>query len=144
MNPKFITFSIGKLLEILALILLIPAGIAFFEIETRVFPDVLLDPRLLGFSVAADPLSTRPTAVLKLYWKRQGDAPADNPVRVTVTAGSARHSTVLSPGSRIWPAQSWAPGLLVEDTHRIRVGRDPLGGDEKIRIVAEPVPRRNR
>jgi trk system potassium uptake protein TrkH len=52
MNPKFITFSIGKLLEILALILLIPAGIAFFEIQPRVFPDIFLDHRLLGFIIA--------------------------------------------------------------------------------------------
>ena len=52
MNTKFIIFAIGKLLEILALILLIPAGIAFFEIQSRAFPDVLLDPRLLGFVIA--------------------------------------------------------------------------------------------
>ncbi len=52
MNPKFITYSVGKLLEILALILLIPAGIAFFEIQPRIFPDVFFDHRLLGFIIA--------------------------------------------------------------------------------------------
>jgi trk system potassium uptake protein TrkH len=52
MNPKFITYSVGKLLEILAIILLIPAGIAFFEIQPRVFPDILFDPRLSGFIIA--------------------------------------------------------------------------------------------
>ncbi|MGB2630245.1 MAG: TrkH family potassium uptake protein [Candidatus Omnitrophota bacterium] len=52
MNPKFITYSVGKLLEILALILLIPAGIAFFEIQPRIFPDIFFDPRLMGFIIA--------------------------------------------------------------------------------------------
>ncbi|MDP8299811.1 MAG: TrkH family potassium uptake protein [Candidatus Tantalella remota] len=52
MNTRFITYSVGKLLEILALVLLIPAGIAFFEIPTRVFPDVLLNYKLLGFLIA--------------------------------------------------------------------------------------------
>ena len=52
MNPKFITYSIGKLLEILALILLIPAGIAFLEVQPRVFPGIFFDHRLLGFIVA--------------------------------------------------------------------------------------------
>jgi trk system potassium uptake protein TrkH len=52
MNTKFIIFAVGKLLEILALVLLIPAGIAFFEIQPRVFPDILFDPRLVGFIIA--------------------------------------------------------------------------------------------
>ncbi|MGB2600789.1 MAG: TrkH family potassium uptake protein [Candidatus Omnitrophota bacterium] len=52
MNTKFITYSIGKLLEILALILLIPAGIAFFEIPSKVYPAIFFDPRLSGFIVA--------------------------------------------------------------------------------------------
>ncbi|MFQ5952035.1 MAG: TrkH family potassium uptake protein [Candidatus Omnitrophota bacterium] len=52
MNLKFIIFAVGKLLEILALILLIPAGIAFFEIQSKAFPDILLDPRLMGFIIA--------------------------------------------------------------------------------------------
>jgi len=52
MNTRFIIYSIGKLLEVLALILLIPAGIAFFEIRSKVFPDLLLDHRLLGFIIA--------------------------------------------------------------------------------------------
>ncbi|MGD2278517.1 MAG: TrkH family potassium uptake protein [Candidatus Omnitrophota bacterium] len=52
MNTKFIIFAIGKLLEILALILLIPAGIAFLEIRPGALPDVLLDPGLLGFIIA--------------------------------------------------------------------------------------------
>lgn len=52
MNKSFIIYSIGKLLEILALALLIPAGIAFFEIPTKQFPTLLVDPRLLGFIIA--------------------------------------------------------------------------------------------
>ncbi len=52
MNKSFIIYSVGKLLEILALILFIPAAIAFFEIPSRVLPEVFLDPRLLGFLIA--------------------------------------------------------------------------------------------
>ena len=52
MNKRFIIFSVGKLLEILALVLLVPAGIAFFEIPAKSFPSVFCDPRLLGFLIA--------------------------------------------------------------------------------------------
>ena len=52
MSIKFITYSVGKLLEILALIMLIPAGIAFFEIPSKVYPEIFFDPRLSGFIIA--------------------------------------------------------------------------------------------
>jgi len=52
MNKRFITYSIGKLLEILGLVMLVPAGIAFCEISSKTFPAVLLDHRLLGFVMA--------------------------------------------------------------------------------------------
>lgn len=52
MNKNFIIFSVGKLLEILALVLLIPAGIAFFELSSRTFPAMLYDYKLLGFIIA--------------------------------------------------------------------------------------------
>jgi trk system potassium uptake protein TrkH len=51
-SKKFIIFSIGTLLEVLAIILLVPAGIAFFEIPSKVFPGILSDPSLLGFIIA--------------------------------------------------------------------------------------------
>lgn len=52
MNKRFVTFAVGKLLEILAMILLIPAGIAFFEVSERTYPEVFFDPRLSGFVIA--------------------------------------------------------------------------------------------
>lgn len=52
MNKRFIIFSVGKLLEILALVLLVPAGIAFFEISSKTFPSILFDYKLLGFLIA--------------------------------------------------------------------------------------------
>ena len=52
MNRNFIIFSVGKLLEILAFILLIPATIAFFEIKSTSFITAILDYRLIGFVVA--------------------------------------------------------------------------------------------
>jgi len=51
-NKKFIVFSVGTLLELLGFILIIPASIAFFEIPSRIFPEVFLDYRLLGFIIA--------------------------------------------------------------------------------------------
>ena len=52
MNKKFIIYSVGKLLEVLAIILLVPAAIAFYEIPDKVFPAVLLHQALLGFVIA--------------------------------------------------------------------------------------------
>ena len=52
MNKKFIIFSVGVLLEILSLILLIPAGIAFAEIQSKTFPDIIFNHQLLGFIIA--------------------------------------------------------------------------------------------
>ena len=52
MSKSFIIFSVGKLLEILAFILFIPAAIAFFEIPSKVFPDIIFDHKLLGFVIA--------------------------------------------------------------------------------------------
>ena len=52
MNKKFIIFSVGKLLEILAFILLIPATIAFCEIEASTFFSAVFDYRLVGFIIA--------------------------------------------------------------------------------------------
>jgi len=52
MNAKFIIYSIGKLLEILAIILLIPAAIAVFEIQSKTFPALIFDQALLGFVIA--------------------------------------------------------------------------------------------
>ncbi|MBD3379817.1 MAG: TrkH family potassium uptake protein [Candidatus Omnitrophica bacterium] len=52
MNPRFITYSVGKLLEILALVLFIPAGIAFYNLLPEGYPAMLLDHRLSGFIIA--------------------------------------------------------------------------------------------
>ena len=52
MNKKFVIFSVGVLLEILAAILIIPAGISFFEIQSKVLLDILNNPAFLGFLIA--------------------------------------------------------------------------------------------
>jgi len=52
MNKNFIIFSVGKLLEILAFILLIPAGIALLEIPAKAIPGIFIDHRIMGFIVA--------------------------------------------------------------------------------------------
>lgn len=52
MNKNFIIYSLGRLLEILALILIIPAAIAFFEVPSRTFPDILFCHQFSGFVIA--------------------------------------------------------------------------------------------
>ncbi|MCP4653622.1 MAG: TrkH family potassium uptake protein [Candidatus Omnitrophica bacterium] len=52
MNKKFIIFSVGKLLEILAFILIIPAAITLFEIKQKHLLVAILDYRLVGFIIA--------------------------------------------------------------------------------------------
>lgn len=52
MNKKFIIFSVGILLEILAVILIIPTLIAFFEITPHQYPKALVHLKLLGFILA--------------------------------------------------------------------------------------------
>ena len=52
MNSRFVLYATGKLLQVLALILLIPALIALREIPSAPVHTVLADSRLLGFLVA--------------------------------------------------------------------------------------------
>lgn len=52
MNKKFISYSVGKLLEILSYLLFVPAVIAFVEIPLKKFPSIIFDPRLFGFLIA--------------------------------------------------------------------------------------------
>ncbi len=51
MNNRFVLYSIGKLLQVLAIVMLIPTGIAIWEIG-EFSPGIYRDPRLLGFIVA--------------------------------------------------------------------------------------------
>ena len=52
MNKKFIFFSLGTILEILAVIMFIPAIIAFFEIGNQEISKKFFDFRLSGFIIA--------------------------------------------------------------------------------------------
>ena len=52
MSKRFIIYSLGTLLEILAIILLVPAAIAYFEISPLQFPNAFFDPRIFGFIIA--------------------------------------------------------------------------------------------
>ena len=70
MNKKFVIFAVGKLLEIIAFILLIPASIAFVEIKASNFLAAVFDYRLLGFIIAII-TSFSVGNVLKLIGNRQ-------------------------------------------------------------------------
>jgi len=52
MNRKFIIFSVGALLEVLAALLVIPAVIAFFEIYPKTLLEAVQHPSLSGFFIA--------------------------------------------------------------------------------------------
>lgn len=51
MNNRFVLYSIGKLLQVLAIVMLIPTGIAVWEIG-EISADMIRDPRILGFIIA--------------------------------------------------------------------------------------------
>jgi trk system potassium uptake protein TrkH len=48
----FVIYTIGRFLIVLALILIVPCAIAFFEVKDRPFPQLLLDERIIGFIIA--------------------------------------------------------------------------------------------
>ncbi len=52
MNHRFVFYSIGKLLQVLALVLLLPLVVAIIEIKPLVFPAVLYAPQVSGFITA--------------------------------------------------------------------------------------------
>lgn len=52
MNQRFVLYTIGKFVIVLALILIIPTGIALYEIEKAPDSILLFDPRILGFLIA--------------------------------------------------------------------------------------------
>lgn len=52
MNKRFILFSLGTLLEILAIIMIIPAAIAYFETNSNVLLQKLFDIRVFSFIIA--------------------------------------------------------------------------------------------
>jgi trk/ktr system potassium uptake protein len=52
MKKRFVIYSIGKLLEILAWCMCIPAVIAYMDIPVKTFPGILLNPDLFGLLVA--------------------------------------------------------------------------------------------
>ncbi len=52
MNHRFVIYSIGKLLQVLAAVMCIPAGIALFEAMPARFSALILDRRLFGFVLA--------------------------------------------------------------------------------------------
>ena len=52
MNKKFVIFSIGKLLEILAICMLIPLAIAIYESPVRSLPDIFSNSDVSGLLIA--------------------------------------------------------------------------------------------
>ncbi|MFC1593957.1 TrkH family potassium uptake protein [Candidatus Omnitrophota bacterium] len=70
MNKRFILFSLGRLLEVLSVLLLVPTLIAYSEIPAASFPSFLFDPRIFGFIMAI--LSSLFFGnVLKIFGKRE-------------------------------------------------------------------------
>jgi trk system potassium uptake protein TrkH len=51
-NHRFVLFAIGKMLQVLALVLFLPFLVALFSIGLHPFPGVLLNPETLGFLIA--------------------------------------------------------------------------------------------
>lgn len=104
---------------------------------------------LLGFTTGQ--LDADNNLPLTLYWKKpaadNGDYDMDLTVHRNVSPPSPGprlfslvYSAVLSPGSRIWPPQSWEAGKIVADRHRVHL--DERVPPDNIHLTVRLIPRR--
>ena len=80
------------------------------------------DIKLLGFNL--DTPDTDNNATLTLFWRKQEISSKDYHILVTVkedASDTPLYSGRLSPGSRIWPPQSWKSEKIIADKHRIHL-----------------------
>lgn len=81
--------------------------------------------RLIGFNVGKQDGNLLP---LTLFWERIKSGNQDYEATVSLLCGAITYSARLTPGSRIWPPQSWPTGETVSDRQTIRFdleGADP-------------------
>lgn len=111
-----------------------------FEIGLPDKPKV--DIHALGGSAASGRLLKQADIVdLTLYWEKTLESGKDYDMHLTVTAGmTIIYRGRLSPGSRIWPPQSWQTGKVIVDRHRVHLDRKKTSLDNiEVRIELLPL-----
>ena len=96
------------------------------------------DIQLLGFKI--DISNHSDTVPLTLYWRKLHENSRDYDMAVTIRNSKKRLThKILSPGSRIWPPQSWQTDDLIADRHRVHldIGQSP---DNDIHVSVELFP----
>ncbi|MBD3421281.1 MAG: TrkH family potassium uptake protein [Chitinivibrionales bacterium] len=73
LNQRFVIYAIGKLLQVLALVLCIPALIAWFDLDRHSIPEALFDPRLAGFAASIIASLLAGTLLILFFGKKAGD-----------------------------------------------------------------------
>ncbi len=59
-------------------------------------------------------------SVIHLYWETSATGPPDADMLLSIQEAKATvYETILSPGSRFWPPQSWPSNAIIRDEHRI-------------------------
>jgi uncharacterized membrane protein len=96
--------------------------------------------RLLGFVGQSAPGGQ--SLGLTLYWRTAVGAPEDYDVSLVVKdSDKVIYTGILSPGSRIWPPQSWPAGQTMADRHRIGIST-PISSPENVRLLIRLIPAR--
>jgi uncharacterized membrane protein len=94
--------------------------------------------QLLGFTGHSVPADH--SFDLTLYWSKEVDAPEDYDVSLILKdSGEVVYTGALSPGSRIWPPQSWPAAQTIADRHRIGVST-PISSLENVRLLIRLIP----
>ncbi|MFC1463086.1 DUF2079 domain-containing protein, partial [Verrucomicrobiota bacterium] len=93
---------------------------------------------LVGF--AAGTSGPNANLPVTLYWRKPAASDADYDMLLTVSDGSVVHSQLLSPGSRIWPPQSWEAGKVIQTGHCVHVNQGVSPDD--IQLTVRLIPRR--
>jgi hypothetical protein len=91
--------------------------------------------RLMGFGLGSP--DGDGIADLVLFWKKGLAASPEYDMILAISRGGRTlYRGILSPGSRIWPPQSWPSDVLLADHHRIRIAAEP-GPTDTLRLQVQ-------
>ena len=96
--------------------------------------------RLMGFELG--PADENHVVHLALFWQKCRESDEDYDMLLTVSDGEVFYRGKLSPGSRIYPPQSWPTDRLIADRHRVHLERGVTSSaDIQVRVELLPLGR---
>ena len=95
--------------------------------------------RLLGFELGHPESGC--VVPLTLYWKKDYESDQDYDTYVLVADKHLLYAGMLSPGTRIWPPQSWPTNTLIADRHHI-VLQNKTSHSDTVLLRVELIPLR--